>query len=383
MSRLYGFSDPAEQAAMVLDRVRVDAYARAIAAVVRPGDVVLDVGSGSGLLALLAARAGARKVYAVERTGAIELVRLHAKANGLDHIIEPIHADLVEVKELPERPRVVVAELLGHFAPAEQAHRSYRLARRLAADGAVLIPGGYRLVFAAARPPGFEEDLASLTDIHGLRLDALAERLRSRVAITRLAPGDLVGPEVAGPFYASDAQLPPVFIGTAPVVVDGPVTAISVSFSATLAPGVELASTVGAPKTHWVQTVFPLDPPLPATAGETLAIELWPRITIDRGTWAWRVVGRGGVRDGDAMNALLGDQEEPIAREGLRHHGSTPTPPRLAAWAAMLGGSVDDSLDVDELAHTLLTAMPERYPDHTEARQEAQTLLRAIDQSAD
>ena len=153
MTRLYGFSDPAEQAAMVLDRVRIDAYARAIAAVVRPGDVVLDVGSGSGVLALLAAKAGARKVYAVERTGVIELVRLHAQANGFGDVVEPIHADLADLTTLPERPRVVLAELLGHFAPAEQAHRAYRLARRLAAEGAVLIPGGYRIMFAAARPP--------------------------------------------------------------------------------------------------------------------------------------------------------------------------------------------------------------------------------------
>lgn len=381
MTRLYGFSDPAEQAAMVLDRVRIDAYARAIAAVVRPGDVVLDVGSGSGVLALLAAKAGARKVYAVERTGVIELVRLHAQANGFGDVVEPIHADLADLTTLPERPRVVLAELLGHFAPAEQAHRAYRLARRLAAEGAVLIPGGYRIMFAAARPPRLEEDLAELADIHGLRLDALVARLRSRVAITRLAPHDLVGPEVGGPFYQSDAELPTVFTGTAPVDVDGPVTAIAASFVATLAPGIELSSAVGAAATHWVQTMFPLDPPLPAKAGDTLAIELWPRITSDRGTWAWRVVGPGGTRDGDAMNALVGDRHDLMAQLGLRQTGPIATPPRLAAWAAMLGGTVGGQVDPDDLAHDLLSAMPTRYPDHTEARQEALTLLRAIDRA--
>jgi predicted nicotinamide N-methyase len=361
--------------------VRVDAYARAIAQVVRPGDVVLDVGSGSGVLALLAARAGARRVYAVERSGAIELVRLHARANGFDGVIEPIRADLADLEALPEPPRVVLSEMLGHFAPAEQSHRVYQQARRLAAAGAVLIPADYQLVFAAARPRALEDELAALADVHGIRLDALADRLRRRVAITRLAPEDLVGPEWTGPRIASDATLPTCFRGQAPVATGGPVTAIAVSFTATLAPGITLTSAVGVAATHWVQTVFPVFPPLAARAGESLDVELWPRISADRGTWAWRVAGSDGERRGDAMDALVGEKTDFLAQLGLRVLGPAATPARLAAWAVMLGGTVGPTVDADALARTLHAAMPVRYPDLTEARQEALALLRAIDRA--
>jgi SAM-dependent methyltransferase len=380
MTRVYGYVDPAEQAAMVLDHVRVDAYARAIAQVVRPGDVVLDIGSGTGILALLAARAGARRVYAVERTGAIEMIGLHARENGLADVIEPIRADFADVESLPEPPRVVIAEMLGHFAPAEQSHRAYRLARRLASAGASLIPGGYRLVFAAARPRGLEQELTALADVRGIRLGALVERLHRRVAYVRLEPADLVGPQWDGPLVASDAELPVHVTGEAPVAVDGPVTAIAVSFTATLAPGIELTSAVGAAATHWRQTIFPIEA-LPARAGERLTVDIWPRISADRGTWAWRVKGSGGERDGDAMNALVGDRSDFLAQLGLRSRGPVETPPRLAAWAAMLGGATGATVNADSLAATLFAAMPNRYPDLTEAKQEALSLLRAVDRA--
>ena len=51
---------------LLSDAHRTESFGRAVAEVVRPGDVVLDLGSGSGILALIAARLGARQVYAVE-----------------------------------------------------------------------------------------------------------------------------------------------------------------------------------------------------------------------------------------------------------------------------------------------------------------------------
>ena len=103
---------------MIRDRVRTEAFQRAIEAVVRPGDVVLDVGAGSGVLSMFAARAGAARVYAVEETSAAVLAHQLIAANGFDDIVQVIQGDLLDI-EPAERVDVVVSEWLGGFGIGE------------------------------------------------------------------------------------------------------------------------------------------------------------------------------------------------------------------------------------------------------------------------
>lgn len=97
----------------LIDERRTKAFIRAIINSVKKDDVVVDLGTGSGILAMAAARAGARKVYAVEN----DLNNLHTLEqtfflNGLSDQIELIHADATKVT-LPERFDVVVAEMIA------------------------------------------------------------------------------------------------------------------------------------------------------------------------------------------------------------------------------------------------------------------------------
>src|SRR4051794_5659560 len=83
----------------LLDRERTEALRAAIRRKVRPGDTVLDAGTGSGILALFAAEAGARKVYAVDANReAVAVARAVVRANPAAGDVEVLHADLLEFR---------------------------------------------------------------------------------------------------------------------------------------------------------------------------------------------------------------------------------------------------------------------------------------------
>ena len=71
------YSCLSHQVDMLSDTVRMDSYHSAIRdnALNFEDKVVLDVGSGTGILAVFAAQAGARKVYAVEATDAAKFAK--------------------------------------------------------------------------------------------------------------------------------------------------------------------------------------------------------------------------------------------------------------------------------------------------------------------
>src|SRR5689334_7836260 len=99
-------------ASMLADSDRVSAYERAIAAVVRPGDVVVDLGAGTGILSLLAARAGARRVYAIECGTIADAARAVIDASPYGDVVELVRGRVEEV-ELPERGDVAITETIG------------------------------------------------------------------------------------------------------------------------------------------------------------------------------------------------------------------------------------------------------------------------------
>jgi protein arginine N-methyltransferase 1 len=104
----------------LLNRDRTLALREAIRRTVRPGDVVVDAGTGSGILALFAAEAGAARVYAVDvDPESLSLARRSVAASRFADRIELVEADAREFAT-PAPADVVVAEMLDTGLIAER-----------------------------------------------------------------------------------------------------------------------------------------------------------------------------------------------------------------------------------------------------------------------
>lgn len=140
------FASPNVHIRMLNDRARTLAFQRAIKSQVTRDDVVLDIGTGTGILAATAALAGARHVYAIERTTNLaRLARRFFAHNGLSDRITVIEGDSIRL-DLPERASVFVGELIGNDPLCERILESTVDARRrLLTSDARLIPNRLRI----------------------------------------------------------------------------------------------------------------------------------------------------------------------------------------------------------------------------------------------
>jgi len=135
-----GFDTAPIHIAMLNDKQRTLSFLRGIQEVVHPGDIVLDIGTGTGVLAIAAARAGARHVYAIEASGIGKLARAIFKANGLADRITLIEGWSTQVN-LPEMADMLISEIIGNEPLGERVLETTMDAmKRLLKPNARLVP---------------------------------------------------------------------------------------------------------------------------------------------------------------------------------------------------------------------------------------------------
>lgn len=182
---------------MIGDKLRFPPYAEAIARAVRPGDTVVDLGSGPGVFALLACRAGARRVFAIDLDGVVDFGRQLAAANGFSDRIEFLRGDSRRM-HLPEKANVIVADLRGSLPFFKQAIATLEDARnRFLAEGGRLIPQRDVLCAALIEDPEYYESMTAVWGrTNGLDLSATLPVVLNGVYSKALKPAQMLSEEL-------------------------------------------------------------------------------------------------------------------------------------------------------------------------------------------
>lgn len=143
---------------MLSDYRRTASFQRAIRDGVTTDDIVVDIGTGTGVLAATAALAGAKHVYAIEESTMAKLAQQVFAQNGLTDRITLIEARSTHI-ELPEKANVLVSEMIGNDPLGEGVLATTRDAvQRLMTQNARLIPGVLRIYGLPVWVPGEKRD---------------------------------------------------------------------------------------------------------------------------------------------------------------------------------------------------------------------------------
>lgn len=153
---------------MLNDQLRMEAYSTAISEVIKPGMVVLDLGTGTGILALWALQSGAARVYGIDVSAEVlrKAIERLSTAGYADRF-KGINALSYEV-ELPERVDLIISEIMGNIGDNEDFVPILSDARKR-----FLKPGGQMLPYHVESylvPVGAERAHAQLREgvCHGL-----------------------------------------------------------------------------------------------------------------------------------------------------------------------------------------------------------------------
>jgi len=277
---------------MLGDVERVDGFRRAIEAVVRPGDVVVDLGAGTGILSQLAARAGARHVYAIESDAIGEAAEALVASSPYRHAITVIRGRIEDV-ELPERANVAIGELLGNYLLDEDIEGLLASARaRLLEPGAREIPSAFEL---AAIPIELAEDFARRyrgDAIEGVELSRFASAFAHEPQFVGHLdiPGTAALAPRAGLWRAAIGAAPASGRATWTAARPGTLGALALVMTVELAPGIEIATRLGV-RSNWHLPLLPVSGAPRLAEGDTITA------TVDvarDGIRSWHVSWPGG-----------------------------------------------------------------------------------------
>jgi protein arginine N-methyltransferase 1 len=286
--------------------------------------VVIDVGSGTGILGWFACAAGASRVYAIESTGMIEVARALAAENGLSDrmVFVPRHASEAAV---PERADVLVGDLAGRMGFEAGVFDVYRDARRWLKSDARVIPSSITIHAAPVEHRIAHDDAVFWrAPVAGFRAASVLRWALNTGYPQRLDREHLLGAaSVSATFSTTEAPDLLRVDGDVRVERGGVMHGVGAWFLAAMAPGVTMTNgPCAAARINRRNVFLPLEHPIAVAAGDEirLAIRIRPSDMLVAWTVEFRTAA-GIVRERHSTLAGM-----LVTREEVRAHDPQSQP---------------------------------------------------------
>ncbi|XP_049848879.1 uncharacterized protein LOC126316827 [Schistocerca gregaria] len=241
--------------------------------------IVLDVGCGTGILSMFAAKAGAKKVIGVDASKIIESTREIIQANGLEDRITLIQGKIEEISLPVDQVDIIISEWMGYFLFYESMLSTVIFARDkwLAPNGA-LFPDKASLYLVGIEDKEYKEEKIDFWDnVYGFDMscikkkayqDPIVDTVPEEAIVTtasKLMTVDLKTVQAKDLTWSANFEL----IATQKDSIHAFAAYFDVEFT-DCQEQIRFSTAPDQEPTHWNQTIFYLKDVLPVNVGEVI-----------------------------------------------------------------------------------------------------------------
>jgi protein arginine N-methyltransferase 1 len=366
---------------MIADKARMDPYIYALKAAIEPASVVLDIGTGTGMHALLACKFGARVVYALEPNEAIHLARELAVENGYADRIEFIQ-DISSHVSLPEKADVIVSDLRG-VLPLHGRHIPDIIdaRQRFLAPGGILIPKCDTIRVALVEARAIYQDLSAPWDYpYGISMEG-AEKVvlndwsdESTLAFNKSSL--LMEPQIWAEIDYETIENPEVdpTLIVQPAGRTGTAHGLLMWFDGEIADGIRVFNGPSAEKVAKAYGCgfFPLLEPVSIVEGDRITLDIQAKYIRDQYAWNWNTL----IQSGDNPRTIKANFEQSsdfeIVPESAELHKSIqifrPSRGEAGEIVHFILGMMDGRESINKIARQARAKFPSRFKSLREAQ---------------